>query len=263
VLLGRGAACWNHEGNRTFREIVGRFLDDYDSAKLRIEKTMIVSDILDQIKEKGGRFLKKDAATKTWQVVEERQAIEKVGHAIRDKKAIEMKKEEKSSTRSNCLQGRKDLSEEGNRIDPNPPPRSLTSSFMFHVCQNDNLLRSENIAWNFVWRQGSTLVPCLSHSTKQARKNFILQLVRQRRILYEQATLNLRTASRALERLQETQDTLRQLSSYGGERDSPLASVLSSDGSTCSSDLDSKKCGKETKDSLMTLATLAHEIKNT
>ena len=92
VLLGRGAACWNHVGNRRFRDIVRGYLDAYIKAKLRIEKTMIVSEILSKVEEANGRFLKKQPPEKkrgrrdNWVEVERKAAVEKVGHAIRDQK---------------------------------------------------------------------------------------------------------------------------------------------------------------------------------
>lgn len=95
VLLGRGAGCWNHAGNQAFRELVGGYLKAYNDAILRIEKSNIVSEILKKVQERGGRFLKKDPTKKEakWYVVEKRQAIEKIGHAIRDKMALEFRKE--------------------------------------------------------------------------------------------------------------------------------------------------------------------------
>lgn len=87
VLLGRGAGCWNHPGNRTFRDIVHKHLCSYDNAKLRVEKTHIVSVILDLVHANNGRFLKKDHITKKWHVVDRQVANEKIGHAIRDRRA--------------------------------------------------------------------------------------------------------------------------------------------------------------------------------
>lgn len=103
VLLGRGAACWNHIGNRRFREIVAQRLQGYESCKSRIEKMVIVSDIADVIVAEGGRFLKQDPATKTWFTVERKCAIEKVGHAIRDKRALEQKREHKEMLSTKIL----------------------------------------------------------------------------------------------------------------------------------------------------------------
>ena len=101
VLLGRGAGCWNHPGNRKFRGVVHKHLSSYDNAKLRVEKTHIVSVILDEVRANGGRFLKRNQLTEKWRVVDQRVANEKIGHAIRDKRAtarseLEAMNEEKS-----------------------------------------------------------------------------------------------------------------------------------------------------------------------
>jgi hypothetical protein len=93
VLLGRGAACWNHVGNRKFRHIVAMYLCRYENCKARIEKMIVVAEIVRQIINSGGRFLKKDPRTMTWFTVERKAAVEKVGHAIRDKRAMENKRE--------------------------------------------------------------------------------------------------------------------------------------------------------------------------
>ena len=102
VLLGRGAGCWNHPGNRKFRDIVHKHLCSYDNAKLRVEKTHIVSIILREVLESGGRFLKRNHVTEKWDIVDQRVANEKIGHAIRDKRAttrtdVESSNEEKET----------------------------------------------------------------------------------------------------------------------------------------------------------------------
>jgi hypothetical protein len=131
VLLGRGAACWNHPGNRDFREIVVKYLKAYENARLRVEKTLIVTEILDQVHAKGGRFLKKDLASKKWYIVENQQAIEKTGHAIRDKKAVLVKKEyHKEMARRSEEWSQQQQQKEGhnkrNRLDP--PADGVTMS---------------------------------------------------------------------------------------------------------------------------------------
>lgn len=95
VLLGRGAACWNHSGNKWFRTVVAGNIAKYEKCKARVEKMSIVANIVTQIFENNGRFLKKDTKTDTWHTVDRKSAIEKTGHAIRDKRAVEQKREHK------------------------------------------------------------------------------------------------------------------------------------------------------------------------
>lgn len=58
VLCGRGRTNFYHEGNKRFREIVGKNLQTYLSAPSRTMKSRIVRSIADEILEGGARFLK-------------------------------------------------------------------------------------------------------------------------------------------------------------------------------------------------------------
>eukprot|EP00547_Thalassionema_nitzschioides_P013793 CAMPEP_0194249152 /NCGR_PEP_ID=MMETSP0158-20130606/19867_1 /TAXON_ID=33649 /ORGANISM="Thalassionema nitzschioides, Strain L26-B" /LENGTH=224 /DNA_ID=CAMNT_0038985611 /DNA_START=104 /DNA_END=778 /DNA_ORIENTATION=- len=87
VLLGRRSSCWKHFGNMALRDAVDSYFDVYEKSKLRVEKTMIIADIVNEIQEKGGRFLKKDDQEE-WYVADKKISIEKVGHIIRDKRAV-------------------------------------------------------------------------------------------------------------------------------------------------------------------------------
>lgn len=84
VLCGRGKTSFNHVGNRRFRDIIANSVDKYNSAKSRLEKSMVVHSIVEQVKKVKGRFLKQDRFSGRWYELDERQAKEKVGHAIRD-----------------------------------------------------------------------------------------------------------------------------------------------------------------------------------
>ncbi|CAB9515421.1 Nitrilase family, member 2 [Seminavis robusta] len=84
VLCGRGKTSFNHVGNRRFRDLIAASTDKYNSAKSRLEKSMVVHAIVEQVKKVKGRFLKQDRYTGRWYELDERQAKEKVGHAIRD-----------------------------------------------------------------------------------------------------------------------------------------------------------------------------------
>jgi hypothetical protein len=58
VLCGRGAPSQYQAGNRFFREIVERFQSSYIAAR-RIDKPEIATHIVDMVRERGGRFLKR------------------------------------------------------------------------------------------------------------------------------------------------------------------------------------------------------------
>jgi hypothetical protein len=58
VLCGRGAPSQYQEGNKFFRDIVERFQSSYIAAR-RIDKPEIATHIVDLVRERGGRFLKR------------------------------------------------------------------------------------------------------------------------------------------------------------------------------------------------------------
>jgi hypothetical protein len=90
ILLGRSKASWNHVGNRKFRVFVGLHLKRYMEAATRLEKTMVVNAVVESVQQAGGRFLKlnKDGM---WYVVSQKEAREKVGHALRDAVGLRIK----------------------------------------------------------------------------------------------------------------------------------------------------------------------------
>lgn len=82
VLCGRDKTAFNHAGNRMFRVMISRRLDQYAKAITRKEKSTIIKGVVAMVREEGGRFLrwKKDVL----QELNEAESHEKVGHAFRD-----------------------------------------------------------------------------------------------------------------------------------------------------------------------------------
>lgn len=58
VLCGRGAPSQYQAGNKFFREVVERFQSSYIAAR-RIDKPEIAMHVVDLVRERGGRFLKR------------------------------------------------------------------------------------------------------------------------------------------------------------------------------------------------------------
>jgi hypothetical protein len=58
VLCGRGAPSQYQTGNKFFRDVVERFQSSYIAAR-RIDKPEIATHIVDLVRERGGRFLKR------------------------------------------------------------------------------------------------------------------------------------------------------------------------------------------------------------
>jgi hypothetical protein len=82
VLCGRHKLAFNNIGNRRLRVTVSLSLERYLASPSRQDKSLIIISIVKLIQEIGGRFLqwKKDH----WIELGEKQAREKVGHALRD-----------------------------------------------------------------------------------------------------------------------------------------------------------------------------------
>lgn len=86
VICGRGKACYNHQGNKNFRATVETYLPQYFNASSKLEKSLLVSSIVEAVREKSpeGGFVKKDHATGKWFEVGDQLAREKVGQSLRD-----------------------------------------------------------------------------------------------------------------------------------------------------------------------------------
>jgi hypothetical protein len=66
VYCGRGSQCFNHEGNRKFRQIVLDYLDRYSEATGKYDKSAIIDEIVFTVRRNspfGGGFIKKDTKT--------------------------------------------------------------------------------------------------------------------------------------------------------------------------------------------------------
>lgn len=86
VLLGRGKANQQHEGNRRFQTIINENRDRYNTFSCRDDKTNTTRDIVGFVKTAGdmpGRFLKRDKLTNGWQEVDDETARVKAAQALR------------------------------------------------------------------------------------------------------------------------------------------------------------------------------------
>jgi hypothetical protein len=82
ILLGRGPACYSHQGNQQFRMLINSFRHLYRNQVPRREKALLVHRIVSQILQGGGRFLQERSGM--WYEVPPHVARKKVGHALRD-----------------------------------------------------------------------------------------------------------------------------------------------------------------------------------
>jgi len=96
VLFGRGSGPNDHEGNILFRSLVKQRKSEYMATNHRQTKARIAQEIVDNIRAKNGRFLKKADAkdmnrlnipegVEAWCRVDERTILEKAKQALRQK----------------------------------------------------------------------------------------------------------------------------------------------------------------------------------
>ena len=85
ILCGRGIGNFNSPGNRRFKEIISEYVDTYQQAPSKVEKTEVVQKVLKTIKINGGRFIKQsDVDGREWYEISDREALEKTAHKLRD-----------------------------------------------------------------------------------------------------------------------------------------------------------------------------------
>lgn len=80
---GRGGDVNEHRGNLQMRGMASAVRQEYLASKKSV-KSKVVQRVVTQVQEKGGRFLKRDSATKLWCEISNEQARKKVAQALRD-----------------------------------------------------------------------------------------------------------------------------------------------------------------------------------
>ena len=96
VICGRGADARNHPGNKRFRLLINIHCDAYKNAS-KSEKTRITKMIVDEILANGGRFMKRDMSTMTWQEIDSRSCREKTGQSLREMAASKIAKTDEAA----------------------------------------------------------------------------------------------------------------------------------------------------------------------
>ena len=92
VVCGRGKGSYNRPGNKKFRALVQEYVPRYVNARTKLDKSMVLSAIVEKVREEnGGRFIKQRKGGE-WYEIGDEQAREKVGHAIREAIAAGEKK---------------------------------------------------------------------------------------------------------------------------------------------------------------------------
>ena len=83
VICGRGKAAFNHSGNKYFRTLIQKYQVDFGIATSRMERMIVVTNIVDAVRAKGMGFVKKEKDGHYWQIGD-RLSREKIGTLLRE-----------------------------------------------------------------------------------------------------------------------------------------------------------------------------------
>ena len=138
VLSGRGGATNSHSGNRAFRNLVKQYQAKYLQAKKR-DKPSVASIIVELIRKKGGRFLRRcDATDAQGQVlyvdIGDMRAREKTCQALREG-APELRKRKQHASSDDSI--------EAKRTESSEAKHSLSSASSAELEVQDNLVQKE------------------------------------------------------------------------------------------------------------------------
>lgn len=87
IILGRDKLACNHVGNKHYRRLIERNYQQYQSCASRDgTKFRITNQVITNIHECGGRFLKKNEKSGAYEHVDHKYAHDKVSHALRSAK---------------------------------------------------------------------------------------------------------------------------------------------------------------------------------
>jgi hypothetical protein len=81
-ICARGKAYWSHPGNQKYRELIAAATPRYSETTNKLEKTLIVSEIVEAVHKSGGKFIKKARKGGPFVIVSEVFAREKVRYTL-------------------------------------------------------------------------------------------------------------------------------------------------------------------------------------
>ena len=64
VICARGKAAQNHPGNKFFRSVISKMHESYKQADTKLQRSIVVSEVVDMIRSKGMGFVKKESSGK-------------------------------------------------------------------------------------------------------------------------------------------------------------------------------------------------------
>mmetsp|Transcript_3888 Transcript_3888/g.6507 ORF Transcript_3888/g.6507 Transcript_3888/m.6507 type:complete len:306 (+) Transcript_3888:81-998(+) len=132
VLCGRGGETNHHPGNVQYRGLVKKYQRLYLKAKRR-DKPKIARLIVDTVRRRTGRFLKKDSVAGVWKDVGNNKAREKTSQALREG-APEIRENGTGAKRKVSIVGSNN--NKNNIVTPNSSMGSLTPMVVGDVVKN-------------------------------------------------------------------------------------------------------------------------------
>lgn len=83
ILCGSGLDKAAHPGNRRFRLIVAKHIEQFAAAKTKTEKSKVSKAVLFEVLELGGRFLQRRPIFQEWYVGDTKVGKDKISHCLR------------------------------------------------------------------------------------------------------------------------------------------------------------------------------------
>lgn len=152
VYCGRGSECFNHEGNRRFRQLISTYIDRYLMAVSKYDKSAIIDEIVAIVRYQSGRgggFVKKDATTGRFYEVGDYLAREKTSQAFRDAIQVKSKQTNNIHNSTNETEGFYKMKHQANMYKCTPsscptlrtqtPIRPMLASTSDYCLQRDNI----------------------------------------------------------------------------------------------------------------------------
>ena len=100
VLLGKGRPFQTFPGNKALGELLGSRQEQYFGIKEQYEKTAMSTSIVNDLKARGTRFLKRTSSGEAWEEISDLAARNKVAHGFRNKIQVYPSKKSGGSVRS-------------------------------------------------------------------------------------------------------------------------------------------------------------------
>jgi len=100
VICARGKQAYNHVGNKHFRGIISNATEKYSKVESKLQRSMIVTDIVNAVREKGNGFLRMDDTTGEWIECSDVLCREKVGQYFRSALGCRFKSKSRSIKKS-------------------------------------------------------------------------------------------------------------------------------------------------------------------